>query len=233
MKYINYIFAIPKLLNILLTIAILSVILIDSYLLNIPEIFPWGEEFGKIYYKLCVSLFASYIFYFVIVHIKLMKDKENINTFIASKVLLIIRDYKSQINSIKKELNDKSEEIFFDKIKLEKMLDKIQIKDKAPLFLGNINNYANWMQYLVFYKNSTQAYIQKIFVQIFFIDSKLVHILAKIDDCKHFTSIDLIANYLNTDNTLKSFASLFYEYSVLCKELEIYYNKELVKYKSS
>lgn len=70
MKFIKNILAVNPYLNLALIIAIVSVVLMEAYLFDIPEIVPWGEELGNIYYKLCLSLMASYIFYFIVIHLK-------------------------------------------------------------------------------------------------------------------------------------------------------------------
>jgi hypothetical protein len=233
MKILHYIRSVPLLLNIVLIIAILSVVMMDAFLKDIPEIVPWGSEFGYVYYKLCLSLFASYIFYFIVIHIKLERDKENVNVFISNKIFLVIGDYKSQIAAIKKETNSLIEKEYLNQSEIETMFQQINPKGKAPLVLGNINNYANWMQYFSFYKERTQKTIQKIFVHMPFLDSKLVKILAHIDDCEHFTVIELLSNMTFGNNDMKSFASSFYKYSILCKELEDYGNQKMLKYKKS
>lgn len=233
MKILHYILSVPLLLNIILVIAIVSVIVMDVFLKDIQEIVSWGSEFGYVYYKLCLSLFASYIFYFIVIHIKLERDKENVNIFISNKIFLVIGEYKSQIDAIKKETNTLIEKQYLSQDEIETMFQQISPQGKAPLILGNINNYANWMQYFSFYRDRTQKTIQKIFVHMPFLDSKLVKILAHIDDCGHFKVIELLSNMTFGNNDMKPFASSFYEYSILCKELEDYGNKKMLKYKKS
>ena len=230
---LRYIFSVPLLLNLVLLIAILSVIVMDVFLKNIPEIVSWGSEFGDVYYKLCLSLFASYIFYFIVIHIKLERDKENVNIFISNKVFHILQEYKSQITSIKKETDSLIEKEYLNQSEIETTFQQINPSGEAPLFLSNIKNYANWMQYFSFYKDRTQKTIQKIFVHMPFLDSKLVKILAHIDDCEHFTVIELLSNITFGNKDMESFASSFYKYSILCKELEDYGNKKMLKYKTS
>ncbi len=98
MKFIKYIITVPFLLNVALWISILSVIIMQVFLFDIPEVVSWCSEFGEVFYKLCLSIMASYIFYFIVVHLKSEKDKENINAFIATKSFNVVGDYKSQIN---------------------------------------------------------------------------------------------------------------------------------------
>lgn len=102
MKIISYIKKVPIVLNIAMIIALVSIVVIDFYLRDVEEIVSWGSEFGDIYYRICLSMIVSYIFYFIVVHLKAMKDKENVNKFISFKVSNILNTYKTQISDIKK-----------------------------------------------------------------------------------------------------------------------------------
>lgn len=231
MKFINNILAVNRYLNFTLIIAIGSVIVMEAYLFDIPEIVPWGEEFGAIYYKLSLSLMASYIFYFIVIHLKSQLDKENINAFVATKSFGVIGDYISQIEALKKEVNFSIEENYLLKKEIEEIFKAINPKNNAPLLLGQFGNYANWLQYMSYYKDRTQKLIQKIFIKMPFLDSKLVRLLAEIDDCSHFVIIESTLNLQFGNNDMSAWASTFYEYSVKCKELDKYNEKNLSQFK--
>ena len=64
-----------------------------------------------------------------------------------------------------------------------------------------------------------------------FLDSKLVRLLAEIDDCSHFGVIESTLNLKFGNNNMSAWASSFYEYSIKCKELEQYNEKNLSQYK--
>lgn len=233
MKILSYIRLMPSLLNKTLILAILSVLLMDIYLKNIPEIVPWGYKFGEVYYKLCLSFFASYIFYFIVVHIKQVEDKNNVNIFIEKQVSRIIEDYKLQINAIKKETDYIDEKLYLEISELEEIFKKINSTNNAPLILGfnKICKYANWMQYFEFHNKNTKEHIKKVFSHMLYLDSKLVKTLAHIDDCSHFSIVALLKD-LHINTSFASFSSTFYEYSKLCAELEAYYQSKLINYKS-
>lgn len=220
MKYIRYILAVKPSLNIFLLLTILCLVVMESYLLNIPEVVPWGAEFGKVFYKLCLSFIASYIFYFVVVHIKSESDKEQINGFISSKVDRVIGDCKSQINDFKRQVNYESAEIYLTLEEIEEVFSKINPHSNAPLLLGGLENHANWMQYMIRHKNRSQEAIQKIFVKMPFLDSKLVRILAEIDGCTHFDIVETSLGLGFSNKDLKAWGSTFHKYTVLCQQLE-------------
>lgn len=73
---------IDKRLKIILLLAIPIVISIDFWLINIPEKIVWGYEFGFIIRSLSMAYIASFIFYYVTVHIKSNRDKKNLKPYI-------------------------------------------------------------------------------------------------------------------------------------------------------
>ena len=75
-----------KELNIFLGISVVAVVSIGVLLRDIPEIIPKGAEIGEVFYRLSLSYIASYIFYFVVVHLKAEKDKKNISAYIFRSV---------------------------------------------------------------------------------------------------------------------------------------------------
>ena len=172
---------------------------------------------------------ASYIFYFIVVHLKAMKDKENVNKFISFKVSNILNTYKTQISDIKKLSNSNEEKKYFELEELEKLFSKINPNTQAPLMLGT--KYATWMQYFQSHNKRTQTHISKIFAQMPFLDSELVDILAHIDDNHHFNIINLLSSVQCNNTNMENFASDFLEYSNLCKKLEEYYNKKLLEFR--
>lgn len=81
---------INKWLLLILIFSIVVIVLIDFWLINVPEKVSWGYEFGKILYPLCMAYISSFIFYFVTVHIKNVRDKTNIKPYIYKNVTSVI-----------------------------------------------------------------------------------------------------------------------------------------------
>lgn len=231
MKFFRNVFDVTPYLNITLLVAILSILLMEAYLKDVPENVAWGAEFGVVFYKLCLSIMASYIFYFIVVHLKSQSDKENINAFVATKSYRVVGEYKSQIQEIKKATNTVSGDEFLTKNEIQTMFQSINPKNNAPLILGQLGKSANWIQYMAYHKERTQKLVQKIFVKMPFLDSELVRLLAEIDDCSHFGMIESTLNMQFKNGNMSAWASTFYDYSVKCKELQKYNEKKLAHYK--
>jgi hypothetical protein len=171
------------------------------------------------------------LFHFIVVHLKSQSDKENINAFVASKSYRVVGEYKSQLSEIKKESSSNVESEYPTKSEIEAMFRAINPKGKAPLVLGQRGNHADWMQYMSFHNKRTQDLIKKVFVKMPFLDSKLVRLLAEIDDCTHFSVIESTISFHFSNPDLSAWAESFYNYSVLCKELQGYNEKKLSEYK--
>ncbi len=227
MKLLNYFTSIRPAINAIFLGAIASIIAMEGWLNSIPEIVSWGSEFGRVYYKICLSIISSYVFYFLVVHIKSEQDKENIGVFVSGKIKNIISIYKSQICALKKATSNTSEEVYLEKNEIESIFTSINPNSEAPLLMIGLGNYANWLQYLDYHKSRTQSHIQKVFLKMPFLESKLVALLAELDDCSHFIALGHTINMQLNNPDMSSWAGGFYDYSLLCKKLDGYHEKYL------
>jgi hypothetical protein len=106
----------------------------------------------------------SYIFYFIVVHLKSQSGKENLNTFVATKSYSVEAQYKSQMKAIHNSAGV-GEYLDYPKLsEIESMFKAINPKSEAPLMLGQHGNRANWMQFMSYHNNKSQNIIKKIFI---------------------------------------------------------------------
>ena len=89
MKLYDYFKKVRKELKILLFISIVGYFLI-VWLSTFPEIFTGANKIGEFFSKLCIAYTTSFIFYFIVVHIKTERDKENVGEYVAIKLSDII-----------------------------------------------------------------------------------------------------------------------------------------------
>jgi len=230
MKFIKNIIAVSIYLNFSLVLAICSILIMEMYLLDVPEVVPWGAEFGNVYYKLCISLIASYIFYFIVVHVKSQSDKENINLFVAPKVNAIINHHSALIKDLKKAASCEIDGTYLSEDDLNLIFSKINPRSEAALIIDMSGNKANWIQYLHYYQTRTQENIKKIFDHMPFLDSKLVRLIAELDDCRHFSVISATVSRSWNNTDMSSWSSSFHDYSIRCKNIECYYKEKLSQY---
>jgi len=227
--YKKYIASVPILLNLALLIAVISLFVMESFLLDIPEVFSGAEALGKVYYKLCISMMASYLFYFIVIHLKTVKDKENINTFVGSKVKAIIDNYKAQIKGLVSTVESFSGKDELSPLEIQRTFSRTNEISHAPLYLSNLGE-ATWLQFFKYYKKETEDDIKKLYIKIQFLDSELIALLAEIDNSQYYKIIDVLASIHPHSCDVSTLSSFFYNHSILCKQLEEYYDKNLSAY---
>jgi hypothetical protein len=217
---------IPLPLNILASIALIVLFLKIFVFNSIPEIFNGAHELGVILEGVLGSVLASYIFYLIVVHIKEINDKRVIYPHIIKWAQLIVGDCKSQLDAFEKQSNIKLPFKSLTEDQVNQAFKKINPKSNAPLVFS-LNNYANWMQYFEYNKNRSKIYIIKIMSQLIFLDSKLVSLITKIDDCSHFSVVEMLIHHPFNNQDLSAFSKSFFEYCNYCSKLESYIQNEL------
>lgn len=224
--------SIRKDLMLFFIVALITVCIIDFWLSDITELFSGGYKLGQITYKLCMSYISAFIFYFLVVHIKQQKDKENLYLYVSKKVHIINSSASGLISAISKASKITLTEKYPSKEELEIICKSIDPNTNAPLILGPQNNYANWIQYFNYSKKRSNNATEKVFRKMPFLDTELVNILARIEDNTFFLVLDhflLDMPIQNKDITV--FKQCLFSYFELIKELEKYADKKLFNYK--
>lgn len=234
MTILKLIKSIRKDLGFLFVGALAVICVIDFWLIDLPDIFKGGFKLGQIVYKLCMSYISAFIFYFLVVHIKQQKDKQNLYTYIDKKVAVILSDAKSLIDEMSKKSGLPFSNRYPSSDELQRISNLIDPHSEAPLFLGyNTNRYANWIQYFANSSIRSKEAIQKIFQKMPFLETELINILANIEDSTHFWIWEKIIPTMNSHNL--QFANtgqeIFSKYFELIQQLEVYSDIKLSKYK--
>ena len=131
---------------------ILNMLLADAILLlplelvfkQIPAPYPFFVTFGNIVETLLISFIASFIFYFVQVHMPETKQKEDLYPSIAALYFRILHTEKSLLYNFVGA--NSYEELNEDIIKAGARARDVNIQD-APLILAGLERNANWLEY--------------------------------------------------------------------------------------
>jgi len=226
-RLFNYVKSVNLALNILLLISILTVITIKFYLSNIPERFDGAAELGDIIVNLSIAFIASYVFYFIVVHLKTINDKKNVNLYVNRKTNYLIVDCKKLISELRKESEFSTPDEYPNKSETEEICKRINPFSDAPLLISAKKNKANWIQYFDYYKNRAKENIRDIFILLPYLDSQYVKHIYAIQDCLYFRIIGFIKGLQINNTDLTAFSGELLEYFGLINELEIYYNKSM------
>lgn len=221
LKSFQFFRTIPNALNVL-ALASIAGLIIKVFLLNhIPEWFRGAYEIGVVFDGLLASVFASYVFYLIVVHGKDLHDKSIISPHINKWAASIVRDCNSQLRSFSKagDIDLNLETISQETV--NSAFSKLGPYSEAPLAVG-LNKNANWLQFMQCHNAQTSDHISKILTQLRFLDAQLVALLTAISDCNHFEIIRLFSKFPITNTDLSAFSNQFYDYCVACRSLDTY-----------
>lgn len=143
-----YVLSIRKDFLWLLFVDAIFLLIMELVLKKIPAPYAIFVRIGDLFVTLGVSFLASFIFYFVQVHMHRIKEKEHLYPSIAMMFNTIIsaeKDILTQLMGIK--MVDMSEEAIKEKTQ------HIDLYKEAPLTIGSANNAdhrANWLEYCMY-----------------------------------------------------------------------------------
>lgn len=216
-------------LLIIFIISILSILSIDFWLINVPEIFNGGAILGQLVYGLSFSYVSAFIFYFFVVHLKDQKDKDNLYPYIADKVLFIVEQGKGLINACAKSAQVSIVGNYPNDSELLNICKAIDPNSKSPLAMGVSGHYANWRQYFEYFMRRSNDATSRILSKMQFLDSDLVIKLVKIEDCNLFNTLTFFSSMPLGNTDFTNFKPDIAEYLKLIDDLEKYYIKNLKK----
>lgn len=202
--------------------------LIELVLNNYSELFPGAHTVGQLFSILSISYIASFIFYFIVVHIKSEEDKENINEYVGYKVYSIITSAHLFIQPLQQTKDKKAKFEDLDLANLKTLLRSINRNSKDAPYIINDQN-ATWLQWFEYLKESTQSNIKEIFVRYNHLDSKLIRLVTRIENSMFFYQWDLLYNF-QYDSTFGIYELQIKSYLTHIKELEEYAEKHFKKH---
>lgn len=123
----------------------------------------------NLFYGVSVSIVSSYIFYFIVVKIKEVKDKRNIDPTITVFITRLVNKY----DLTKKELNEG-----MDKLKND------SLSKTAPLWFND--QKANWFEYLLYSQKQLDLYLKQLTQLLPFLESSLVKEVVNLQDNPYF-----------------------------------------------
>ncbi|MEZ8129512.1 hypothetical protein [Enterovibrio norvegicus] len=201
-------------------LSISSILAIDLCFGEIPELFNGGKELLNAYYNFCIGLVASYVFYFIVVHVKEQSDKDNVKAYVFSKSNCVVGNYKCVIRAVKKEVGYMGTEDYFDQEKIHELFLKVVPNSDAPMVSSYDSSRLNWVQFLNDYRISSIRLIDKMLKVMPYLDTEHIQLLSAIEDSHYFIEISGLSGIGNPDISIWS--ETFYKYSLDCKALEKY-----------
>jgi hypothetical protein len=212
---------IPPSLN-WLAFSALMVLFLKVFILNrIPEPISGLSKLGLVAEGVLGSIIASYMFYLIVVHLKEVTNKKVIYPHVVRWARLVVGDCKGQLSDVSKQAGFQLDLHNLSKDQIQEAFGLINPKSNAPLLIS-LNNHANWIQYFYHFKSRSQRYIYKIMSQLVFLEADFVAHLTSIEDCSHFSTIEVAAQFPFNNKDLSAFSKSFFEYCLACRDLDLY-----------
>lgn len=227
-KLYKYFLKVRKDLLFLLLIAICTYVLIDFWFVHYNELFYGAYEVGQFFSKLSLSYISAFIFYFIVVHIKSEKDKENINEFVGHKVYSIITSATLFIQPFIQREDPKARFENFDLKDLGQLLRSIDRDSREAPFLIE-NEYASWLIWYEYLKKSTFDSINHIFNRYQHVDTNLIKLITRIENSLFFVQWHLLYRF-DYDKTFGLYEFQMRTYFKLINDLKEYADKNLKEY---
>lgn len=221
LKTFKHLKTIKKELIILLFTSLITYFLIEVVLMKFSEIFSGAYELGQFFSKISISYISAFIFYFIVIHIKSEKDKENINEWVGYKAHSIITDAHLFIQPLMQVDNKNARFKKLTKEELHLLLKSIKRRDKQAPYIVK-DQKITWLEWFEKQKKSTQESIKEIFVRYPHLDSEFIKIITRIENSIFFYQWDLLYYTLPFDETFAIYEPQIQTYLQLIEELENY-----------
>ena len=179
----TYVLSIRKDFVYLLVIDAIFLLIMELVLKKIPAPYPVFVRIGDLMVTLAVSFIASFIFYFVQVHMPKIKERERIYPSIAkmfNQILSSETDILTQLLGLK--MKEMSEEVIKEKAK------HIDLYTEAPLTIGSPqgDHRANWLEYCIYRVGIIDRNTDMMLNVSSYLDSECLDILMRIQDSETF-----------------------------------------------
>ena len=179
----TYVFSIRKDFLWLLFVDVAFLLIMELVLKRIPAPYPIFEKIGDLFVALGVSFFASFVFYFVQVHMHRIKEKEHVYPSIAMMFNAIIsaeKDILTQLLGIK--MKDMSEET------IKEAAQHIDLYKEAPMTIGGKggDHRANWLEYCMYRVGHIDRNVDMMLHLSSYLDGECMKILMRIQNFDTF-----------------------------------------------
>lgn len=226
----TYILSLRRDIVLLLIVDCVFLLVMELWLKRIPAPFPIFIKIGNVLVTLGISFLASFIFYFVQVHLHETRQRKNLYPIISQlfhRIILTEKSFLSEFVSTKP----------FDELTEEKIKIGTDSRDvnaqNAPLHLIGLNRNANWMEYGFNQVEDIDKTWEMLMKYSAYMDSELLSLLSRVQGAAalgFFRTMKGIYPKMKQELELKGFGDSMVELWRFIKEQEAYYNREFSEY---
>lgn len=227
----TYVLSLRKDIVIMLIIDCLFLLMMELVLRKIPAPFPIFVKIGDVLVTLGISFLASFVFYFIQVHLPETRQKKDLYPVIAELYQRIILNQKTLLTYY---VNVKPfDALTEDAIKSGVNSRDVNIQD-APLYLAGLNRNADWLEFGVHQVAEIDKTWDMLMKYSAYMDSELLSILSRIQSngtLSFFRTMKGIYQTFKQVIKLNGFAGGFVELWRFIQEQDAYFDRVLKEYK--
>ena len=221
----TYVWTVRRDIVVLLIVDCTFLLVMELFLKKIPAPFPIFVKIGNLAVTLAVSFLASFIFYFVQVHMPEMRGKKNLNPVISEllrRIIYIQKGLLTEFVGVKP----------YENLTNENIINGTNNRDvnlqNAPLHLVGLNRNANWIEYGASRVEEIDKNWEMIMRYSDYMDSELLLLLSKIQSnptLNFFKTMKPIYPTLRQGMHLNGFEGGMFELWHFIQKQDMYYNK--------
>jgi len=237
----EYIASVGWLLNAVCLTAVLLIVLHDFVFLSSTEFFRGGANLWRLAYQLSLAFIASYVFFYLNVHLLRLRDKRKLRPFWRDRANTIY----SFANGISRELTKAAGETLptdfpateQDTLQISGKVNPHSATDARSLqrhLSGSPNPYLSVLERMYSLRQRTKQYVVDEYTTMPFVDAEFLQLINDIENCTLFFVLDGAANFPmgvaqsavgNTDMT--PWAPELHDYFEKAKRLQAYVDQNL------
>lgn len=226
----TYVLSIRRDFVYLLIVDAVFLLIMELVLKKMPALYPIFVSIGNLFVALGVSFFASFIFYFVQVHMHKIKEKEHLYPSIAMMFRVIINTEWDLLTSL---LGIKKVEMSEDKIR--EKVQEIDLYTEAPLVIGRLDgdHKANWIEYCIYHVGTIDRNCDMMMNLSSYLDSECMNLLLRIQDSDSFLiNVRRLFPMCNSNPHRITYKvpTTFIKFWHFIEEQEAYYDREFNSY---
>jgi hypothetical protein len=222
-------------LNVLFVVAVLAVLLIKFWLASVHELFRGGAKIGELVSALCFAYVTSYVFYFVVQHVKNQRDRDNLYPYIAMWTARIAGDAKAVVSEFKKASGAEFSNEYPLAEQTEAMLKNVSPRKPGPMWIV-VNGQAqpgSWVQFLLDRKTRSEGAIRDIYTHIQLLDAEFVRLLVEVQKCSYFGLLDSLVWLPFNNADFSTVSNVFQQYLDRIKALDDYAQMKFERYRAA
>ena len=184
--------------------------LIDLYLINIPELFTGGSLIGVIIKEICLAFIAGFFFYAIVSQLRENKDKQHLDFFIRKRINNIISDFAALTSQLERVVKSPMS-LPPTNLEVKSFMQGLDgISEKSTSSTVNAISMT-WAQRFGLNQLKARNEIEKLYLISTHVDSELLEICSKIDDCRFFEMLEQI-RMINVQVKWAEFSDMMYDW---------------------